>query len=221
MCSYCAWAFFFFSRKKRFCKNDLLMFIKLLLNEGHSRAVGNSRPEHSHSPDIVRREGECVGVGGGRKRRKRRDFHLLWWWRSERSGFARVLSVSASKAPTIWSAREKYFTFTEKVYEPGPKARELPGRVPLWPPRSGPQSPLLFPRRGAVCLNDASARLAVLSVFPQSLLVAQPGCTLPLPCGPRWDVAPFSELCEGRPGSIICILSTYDIKGAQSTDFSY
>ena len=100
------------------------------------------------------------------------------------------------------------------------KARELPGRVPLWSPRSGPQSPLLFPRRGAVCLNDASARLALLSVFPQSLLVAQPGCTLPLPCGSRWDVAPFSELCEGRPGSIICILSTCDIKGAQSTDFS-
>ena len=92
-----------------------MMFIKLLLNEGHSGAVGNSRPEHLHSPDIVRREGECVGVGGGRKRR---DFHLLWWRRSECSEFARVHSVSASKAPTIWSTKEKYFTFTEKVYEP-------------------------------------------------------------------------------------------------------
>lgn len=56
---------FFFFLEKRFWKNDLLMFIKLLLNEGHSGAVGNSRPEHAHSPDIVRREGECAGVGGG------------------------------------------------------------------------------------------------------------------------------------------------------------
>lgn len=99
--------FFFF---KRFWKNDLLMFIKLLLNEGHSGAVGNSRPERSHFPDIVRREGECAGAGGGRKRRKRRDFHLLWWRRSERSGCAHPPSVSASKGPAIWSTKGKYFT---------------------------------------------------------------------------------------------------------------
>ena len=41
------------------------MFIKLLLNEGHSGAVGNSPPARSHFPDIERREGECAGAGGG------------------------------------------------------------------------------------------------------------------------------------------------------------
>lgn len=107
---YCAWACFFFFFFKRFWKNDLLMFIKLLLNEGHSGAVGNSPPARSHFPDIERREGECAGAGGGRRRRKRRDFHLLWWRRSERSGCAHPPSVSASKGPAIWSTKGKYFT---------------------------------------------------------------------------------------------------------------
>ena len=91
------------------------MFIKLLLNEGHSGAVGNSRPEHTHSPGIVRREGERAGVGGGGEEEEKGFSPPLV---AEESAFkvrTHAHSVSTSKAPIIRSTKGKYLPSQERL----------------------------------------------------------------------------------------------------------